>query len=171
MPKWRCWLHREFSPRALGGRRVSSSFLLSEGYFLTIEGHSGYRLKGHGGKDHGILNSVRNELKEDEVVLWTPTDCRCYISWGSVPIGHGCMKTAKCSGCISPLPFPSQCFDQNELLECIRKLVEVEKEWVPYSTSASLYIRPTLIGTEVWNIFFPLLTFVCVEAQSKTIHP
>ncbi|XP_010128162.1 PREDICTED: branched-chain-amino-acid aminotransferase, cytosolic-like [Chlamydotis macqueenii] len=41
------------------------------------------------------------------------------------------------------------CFDQNELLECIRKLVEVEKEWVPYSTSASLYIRPTLIGTEV----------------------
>ncbi|NXU23104.1 BCAT1 protein, partial [Thalassarche chlororhynchos] len=40
------------------------------------------------------------------------------------------------------------CFDQNELLECIRKLVEVEKEWVPYSTAASLYIRPTLIGTE-----------------------
>ncbi|KFP50962.1 Branched-chain-amino-acid aminotransferase, cytosolic, partial [Cathartes aura] len=40
------------------------------------------------------------------------------------------------------------CFDQNELLECIRKLVEVEKEWVPHSTSASLYIRPTLIGTE-----------------------
>ncbi|RMC02757.1 hypothetical protein DUI87_19947 [Hirundo rustica rustica] len=39
-------------------------------------------------------------------------------------------------------------FDQNELLECIRKLVEVEQEWVPYSTSASLYIRPTLIGTE-----------------------
>ncbi|XP_033918907.1 branched-chain-amino-acid aminotransferase, cytosolic isoform X1 [Melopsittacus undulatus] len=39
-------------------------------------------------------------------------------------------------------------FDQNELLECIRKLVEVEKEWVPYSTAASLYIRPTLIGTE-----------------------
>ncbi|EMP25020.1 Branched-chain-amino-acid aminotransferase, cytosolic, partial [Chelonia mydas] len=39
-------------------------------------------------------------------------------------------------------------FDKEELLECIRKLVEVEKEWVPHSTSASLYIRPTLIGTE-----------------------
>ncbi|XP_054845258.1 branched-chain-amino-acid aminotransferase, cytosolic isoform X3 [Eublepharis macularius] len=39
-------------------------------------------------------------------------------------------------------------FDKEELLECIRKLVEVEKEWVPFSTSASLYIRPTLIGTE-----------------------
>ncbi|ETE68876.1 Branched-chain-amino-acid aminotransferase, cytosolic, partial [Ophiophagus hannah] len=40
-------------------------------------------------------------------------------------------------------------FDKEELLQCIQKLVEVEKEWVPYSTSASLYIRPTLIGTEV----------------------
>ncbi|XP_039188827.1 branched-chain-amino-acid aminotransferase, cytosolic isoform X1 [Crotalus tigris] len=39
-------------------------------------------------------------------------------------------------------------FDKEELLQCIQKLVEVEKEWVPYSTSASLYIRPTLIGTE-----------------------
>ncbi|XP_061494414.1 branched-chain-amino-acid aminotransferase, cytosolic isoform X1 [Rhineura floridana] len=39
-------------------------------------------------------------------------------------------------------------FDKGELLECIRKLVAVEQEWVPYSTSASLYIRPTLIGTE-----------------------
>ncbi|XP_005992339.1 branched-chain-amino-acid aminotransferase, cytosolic isoform X2 [Latimeria chalumnae] len=39
-------------------------------------------------------------------------------------------------------------FDKEELLECIRKLVEVDKEWVPYSTSASLYIRPTFIGTE-----------------------
>ncbi|XP_025047112.1 branched-chain-amino-acid aminotransferase, cytosolic isoform X1 [Alligator sinensis] len=40
------------------------------------------------------------------------------------------------------------CFDKHELLDCIRKLVEVETEWVPYSASASLYIRPTLIGIE-----------------------
>ncbi|CAH2278503.1 branched-chain-amino-acid aminotransferase, cytosolic [Pelobates cultripes] len=39
-------------------------------------------------------------------------------------------------------------FDKKELLQCILKLVEVDKEWVPYSTSASLYIRPTFIGTE-----------------------
>ncbi|KAJ6650248.1 hypothetical protein lerEdw1_013473, partial [Lerista edwardsae] len=53
-------------------------------------------------------------------------------------------------------------FDKEELLECIRKLVEVEKEWVPYSTSASLYIRPTLIGTEVGEkyIVFLLLGWV-----------
>ncbi|XP_041059449.1 branched-chain-amino-acid aminotransferase, cytosolic [Carcharodon carcharias] len=39
-------------------------------------------------------------------------------------------------------------FDPKELLECIKKLVEVDKEWVPYSKSASLYIRPVFIGTE-----------------------
>ncbi|RXN00881.1 Branched-chain-amino-acid aminotransferase, cytosolic [Acipenser ruthenus] len=39
-------------------------------------------------------------------------------------------------------------FDKEELLECIKKLVEIEKAWVPDSSSASLYIRPTLIGTE-----------------------
>ncbi|XP_030645500.1 branched-chain-amino-acid aminotransferase, mitochondrial isoform X2 [Chanos chanos] len=39
-------------------------------------------------------------------------------------------------------------FDKAELLECIKKLVEVDQEWVPYSQDASLYIRPTFIGTE-----------------------
>ncbi|KAI1884689.1 hypothetical protein AGOR_G00229000 [Albula goreensis] len=39
-------------------------------------------------------------------------------------------------------------FDKAELLECIRKLVEVDQEWVPYSLDASLYIRPTFIGIE-----------------------
>ncbi|XP_012880533.1 PREDICTED: branched-chain-amino-acid aminotransferase, cytosolic isoform X2 [Dipodomys ordii] len=39
-------------------------------------------------------------------------------------------------------------FDPQELLECIQQLIKLDQEWVPYSTSASLYIRPTLIGTE-----------------------
>ncbi|XP_067875976.1 branched-chain-amino-acid aminotransferase, cytosolic-like isoform X1 [Heterodontus francisci] len=39
-------------------------------------------------------------------------------------------------------------FDKEELVECIRKLIEVDREWVPYSDAASLYIRPTFIGTE-----------------------
>ncbi|XP_064171172.1 branched-chain-amino-acid aminotransferase, mitochondrial [Anguilla rostrata] len=39
-------------------------------------------------------------------------------------------------------------FDKAEMLECIRKLVELDQEWVPYSTDASLYIRPTFIGIE-----------------------
>ncbi|XP_072215928.1 branched-chain-amino-acid aminotransferase, cytosolic-like isoform X2 [Excalfactoria chinensis] len=50
----------------------------------------------------------------------------------------------------SSLHYATELFEglKNELLECIRKLVEVEKEWDPYSTSASLYIHPTLIRTE-----------------------
>ncbi|XP_042366919.1 branched-chain-amino-acid aminotransferase, cytosolic [Plectropomus leopardus] len=39
-------------------------------------------------------------------------------------------------------------FDQSELLECIRRLVETDQDWVPHSDSASLYIRPTFIATE-----------------------
>lgn len=50
----------------------------------------------------------------------------------------------------SSLCFPFfQVFDKEELLECIKELVKLDQEWVPYSTSASLYIRPTFIGTEV----------------------
>jgi len=39
-------------------------------------------------------------------------------------------------------------FDRLELVHCIRKLIQVEQEWVPHSASSSLYIRPTMIGTE-----------------------
>ncbi|XP_038237549.1 branched-chain-amino-acid aminotransferase, mitochondrial [Dermochelys coriacea] len=39
-------------------------------------------------------------------------------------------------------------FDQLQLLDCIRRLVTLDQDWVPHSDSASLYIRPTFIGTE-----------------------
>ncbi|KAM9746555.1 branched-chain-amino-acid aminotransferase, cytosolic-like isoform 3-T3 [Menidia menidia] len=39
-------------------------------------------------------------------------------------------------------------FEKEELLKCIKKLVEIDQEWVPHSQEASLYIRPTFIGTE-----------------------
>ncbi|KAA8585477.1 hypothetical protein FQN60_004171 [Etheostoma spectabile] len=39
-------------------------------------------------------------------------------------------------------------FNKDELLECIRKLVEVDHEWVPAAQDTSLYIRPTFIGIE-----------------------
>ncbi|XP_030006021.1 branched-chain-amino-acid aminotransferase, cytosolic isoform X1 [Sphaeramia orbicularis] len=39
-------------------------------------------------------------------------------------------------------------FDQPEFLECIRRLVEIDQDWVPHSYNASLYIRPTFISTE-----------------------
>ncbi|KAM9225481.1 branched-chain-amino-acid aminotransferase, mitochondrial [Dugong dugon] len=39
-------------------------------------------------------------------------------------------------------------FDKVELLECIRRLIEVDKDWVPEDTGTSLYVRPVLIGNE-----------------------
>ena len=32
--------------------------------------------------------------------------------------------------------------------KCIEALVNVDRDWVPDSQKASLYIRPTMIGTE-----------------------
>uniref|UniRef100_A0A8C1BQ09 Branched-chain-amino-acid aminotransferase n=1 Tax=Cyprinus carpio carpio TaxID=630221 RepID=A0A8C1BQ09_CYPCA len=48
----------------------------------------------------------------------------------------------------SALHYSIELFDKDELIKCINKLVEIDQEWVPYSTDASLYIRPTFIGTE-----------------------
>ncbi|XP_042330441.1 branched-chain-amino-acid aminotransferase, mitochondrial isoform X2 [Sceloporus undulatus] len=39
-------------------------------------------------------------------------------------------------------------FNKSELLECIRQLIHLDQDWVPHSDTASLYIRPTFIGTE-----------------------
>ncbi|XP_014260669.1 branched-chain-amino-acid aminotransferase, cytosolic [Cimex lectularius] len=39
-------------------------------------------------------------------------------------------------------------FDAEELIKCMCRLVEVDQEWVPHSEAASLYLRPTFIGTE-----------------------
>ncbi|XP_038054768.1 branched-chain-amino-acid aminotransferase, cytosolic-like [Patiria miniata] len=39
-------------------------------------------------------------------------------------------------------------FDKEELLKCLCKLISLDQEWVPYSTTSTLYIRPTMIGTE-----------------------
>ncbi|KAK9498216.1 hypothetical protein O3M35_004080 [Rhynocoris fuscipes] len=39
-------------------------------------------------------------------------------------------------------------FDAQELIRCLCRLISIDQEWVPHSEAASLYIRPTLIGTE-----------------------
>uniref|UniRef100_A0A0A9X9B4 Branched-chain-amino-acid aminotransferase n=1 Tax=Lygus hesperus TaxID=30085 RepID=A0A0A9X9B4_LYGHE len=39
-------------------------------------------------------------------------------------------------------------FDSEEFIKCISRLISIDSEWVPHSEAASLYIRPTLIGTE-----------------------
>lgn len=40
-------------------------------------------------------------------------------------------------------------FDPDQMIECIKRLIQVDRDWVPNSTTSSLYIRPTFIGTEV----------------------
>jgi hypothetical protein len=43
----------------------------------------------------------------------------------------------------------TQAFDKEELLTCLKRLVSLEKEWIPKERGHSLYIRPTAIGTQV----------------------
>lgn len=40
------------------------------------------------------------------------------------------------------------------LLNCIKKLVSVDESFVPFTENYSLYIRPTIIGTDVSNQMF-----------------
>ena len=39
-------------------------------------------------------------------------------------------------------------FDEELAMEGLKKLLEVEKDWVPHSVGTSLYIRPTIIATD-----------------------
>ncbi|XP_045469538.1 branched-chain-amino-acid aminotransferase, cytosolic isoform X2 [Harmonia axyridis] len=39
-------------------------------------------------------------------------------------------------------------FYGEELIKCVRRLVQVDQEWVPHQEGASLYIRPTFIGID-----------------------
>ena len=47
--------------------------------------------------------------------------------------------------------FMIQDFDGEEFLECIKDLLRIDQEWVPRAENCSLYIRPTMIGTEVYR--------------------
>lgn len=39
-------------------------------------------------------------------------------------------------------------FEAKEFIKCMSRLVTIDQEWVPHTESASLYLRPTLIGIE-----------------------
>ncbi|XP_030767374.1 branched-chain-amino-acid aminotransferase, cytosolic [Sitophilus oryzae] len=39
-------------------------------------------------------------------------------------------------------------FQEEEMIECIKRLIQVDEEWVPHSEASSLYIRPTFIGID-----------------------
>lgn len=39
-------------------------------------------------------------------------------------------------------------FDAQEFIRCMSRLISIDQEWIPHSQTASLYLRPTLIGIE-----------------------
>lgn len=60
-------------------------------------------------------------------------------------------------------------FNGEELIKCITRLVQIDQEWVPHSETSTLYIRPTLIGTEpTFGIMAPesALLFVILSPVS-----
>ncbi|KPJ16861.1 Branched-chain-amino-acid aminotransferase, cytosolic [Papilio machaon] len=60
-------------------------------------------------------------------------------------------------------------FDGDELIKCIKRLIQIDQEWVPHSETSTLYIRPTLIGTEAtFGIMAPesALLFVILSPVS-----
>lgn len=59
-------------------------------------------------------------------------------------------------------------FDSEQMIRCICRLISIDQEWVPHSESASLYIRPTLIGTEVTSSYLlnhlkSILKHLCIN--------
>ena len=62
-------------------------------------------------------------------------------------------------------------FDGAELIKCIKRLVAIDQEWVPHSTASSLYIRPTLIGTEVRRVHAFCVHFLTVISRAAESEP
>lgn len=54
--------------------------------------------------------------------------------------------TGYCPQSASRIALPN--FDGEALTELIKKLIVLESEWIPKEKGYSLYIRPTLIGTQ-----------------------
>lgn len=40
-------------------------------------------------------------------------------------------------------------FLSEEFIKCLVRLLSIDQEWIPHTDSASLYIRPTMIGIDV----------------------
>lgn len=68
--------------------------------------------------------------------------------------------------------FIPQAFDGEELLKCLKKLVQVDQDWVPQSMSNSLYIRPTMIGTEVGGLAWQPIrsTMISISITASQVY-
>ena len=59
-------------------------------------------------------------------------------------------------------------FDNEEMRQCLHRYVELEKDWVPQGRGCSLYLRPTMIGTEV-SLFDKSCISYCILLLSAMI--
>lgn len=57
-------------------------------------------------------------------------------------------------------------FDGGELTQLIRKLVSIDSTWVPNEPGHSMYIRPTLIGTQA-ALGVNQTSDACVQSRDK----
>jgi len=56
------------------------------------------------------------------------------------------MNMARMNSSCEALCMPT--FDQKEMVECLKALVRMDKDWIPTEKGYSLYIRPTIISTD-----------------------
>ncbi|KAI3622810.1 branched-chain-amino-acid aminotransferase [Moniliophthora roreri] len=65
---------------------------------------------------------------------------------GKVTLFRPDMNMKRMNNSAKRLALPT--FDGEALLECIKELIRLDKHWIPREPGHSLYIRPTLIGTQ-----------------------
>jgi len=65
------------------------------------------------------------------------------------------------------LQMPGSDFVGDELIECIKELVKVDSDWIPYGEGYSLYLRPNVIAMhEHLGLAAPTSTMLYVVSVS-----
>jgi len=79
---------------------------------------------------NGLFEGMKAfRTNKDEICLFRPMMNMKRLHEGAK---HACLPT----------------FEKEELLKCISHLIYLDRKWVPHQKNTSLYIRPTLVGTE-----------------------
>lgn len=65
---------------------------------------------------------------------------------GNLRLFRPMLNMARMENSAKRLALPT--FNKEQVLECIKELVRVEQSWIPAERGYSLYLRPTLIGTQ-----------------------
>jgi hypothetical protein len=85
----------------------------------------------------------------------------------SMPVPRACMRACPVHVQQADAGLRGQEFDGEQLVQCIKELVKIDKRWIPHEHGYSLYIRPTAISTTVRRL--RSMRCVCV-AHALTEH-